>query len=89
MLSNVRSCNVFRRYCTSIIIVPFEFNSLSMQFAISFSLSECAKTFEAISNGSTRFRVTDTDIQILTAAGSHKVGIGRSDLVAKLDVKNI
>ena len=47
-----------------------------------------AKTFEAISNDSTRFRVTDTDIQILTAAGAHKVGIGRSDLVAKLDVKN-
>ena len=47
-----------------------------------------AKTFEAISNSSTRFRVTDTDIQILTAASAHKVGIGRSDLVAKLDVKN-
>ena len=47
-----------------------------------------AKTFEAISNGSTRFRVTDTDIQILYAASAHKVGIGRSDLVAKLDVKN-
>ena len=47
MLSNVKSLRVFIKYWTSIIIVPFLLSKLNIQSAISFSLSEWAKTFEA------------------------------------------
>ena len=47
MLSKVKSFKVFIKYCTSIIIDPFLLTKLNIHSAISLSLSEWAKTFEA------------------------------------------